>query len=128
MTRKNTLLALVLLVMSIFDTSALDIPKGTFYFDNSLTKYSVVKFVFGSYSNLESYVMSMTNEGDNLWSITIPESVTGMYRYCFAETTIPDGMHNETFPDLKDRITSRNERRTTTCELSIPVGWVFTPT
>ena len=128
MTRKNTLLALVLLVMSIFDTSALDIPKGTFYFDNSLTKYSVVKFVFGSYSNLESYVMTMTNEGDNLWSITIPETVTGMYRYCFAETTIPDGMHNETFPDLKDRITSRNERRTTTCELSIPVGWVFTPT
>ena len=128
MTKKNTLLTLVLLTLATFGASALNIPKGTFYFDNSLTKYSVVKFVFGSYSNPESYVMTMTNEGDNLWSITIPETVTGMYRYCFAETSIPDGQLNETFPDLKDRITSRNEMRTSTCELSIPVGWVFTPT
>lgn len=128
MTKKNTLLTLVLLALATFGANALNIPKGTFYFDNSLTKYSVVKFVFGSYSNHESYVMTMTNEGDNLWSITIPETVTGMYRYCFAETSIPDGQLNETFPDLKDRITSRNEMRTSTCELSIPVGWVFTPT
>lgn len=128
MTKKNTLLTLVLLALATFGASALNIPKGTFYFDNSLTKYSVVKFVFGSYSNPESYVMTMTSEGDNLWSITIPETVTGMYRYCFAETSIPDGQLNETFPDLKDRITSRNEMRTSTCELSIPVGWVFTPT
>jgi hypothetical protein len=128
MTKKNTLLTLVLLTLVTFGASALNIPKGTFYFDNSLTKYSVVKFVFGSYSNPESYVMTMTNEDDNLWSITIPETVTGMYRYCFAETSIPDGQLNETFPDLKDRITSRNEMRTSTCELSIPVGWVFTPT
>ena len=128
MTKKNTLLTLVLLALATFGASALNIPKGTFYFDNSLTKYSVVKFVFGSYSNPESYVMTMTREGDNLWSITIPETVTGMYRYCFAETSIPDGQLNETFPDLKDRITSRNEMRTSTCELSIPVGWVFTPT
>lgn len=128
MTKKNTLLTLVLLALATFGASAFNIPKGTFYFDNSLTKYSVVKFVFGSYSNPESYVMTMTNEGDNLWSITIPETVTGMYRYCFAETSIPDGQLNETFPDLKDRITSRNEMRTSTCELSIPVGWVFTPT
>ena len=128
MTKKNTLLTLVLLALATFGASALNIPKGTFYFDNSLTKYSVVKFVFGCYSNPESYVMTMTSEGDNLWSITIPETVTGMYRYCFAETSIPDGQLNETFPDLKDRITSRNEMRTSTCELSIPVGWVFTPT
>lgn len=128
MTKKNTLLTLVLLALATFGANALNIPKGTFYFDNSLTKYSVVKFVFGSYSNPESYVMTMTSEGDNLWSITIPETVTGMYRYCFAETSIPDGQLNETFPDLKDRITSRNEMRTSTCELSIPVGWVFTPT
>lgn len=128
MTKKNTLLTLVLLALATFGANALNIPKGTFYFDNSLTKYSVVKFVFGSYSNPESYVMAMTSEGDNLWSITIPETVTGMYRYCFAETSIPDGQLNETFPDLKDRITSRNEMRTSTCELSIPVGWVFTPT
>ena len=129
MTKKNILLLPMLMMLSAFTARALDIPQGTFYFDNSLTKYSVVKFVFGSYSNPESYVMSMTHEDDNLWSITIPETVTGMYRYCFAETSLADGMYNETFPDLKDRISNTlGEKRTTTCELSIPVGWVFTPT
>lgn len=129
MTKKNILLLPMLMMLSAFTAGALDIPQGTFYFDNSLTKYSVVKFVFGSYSNPESYVMSMTHEDDDLWSITIPETVTGMYRYCFAETSLVDGMYNETFPDLKDRISNTlGEKRTTTCELSIPVGWVFTPT
>ena len=102
---KNTLVTLLALIAGVFSASALDIPKGTFYFDNSLTQYSIVKFVFGSYSNPESYVMTMTNEGDNLWSITIPETVPGMYRYCFAETSLADGLYNETFPNLKDRIT-----------------------
>ncbi len=129
MTKKNILLLPMLMMLSAFTAGALDIPQGTFYFDNSLTKYSVVKFVFGSYSNPESYVMGMTHEDDDLWSITIPETVTGMYRYCFAETSLADGMYNETFPDLKDRISNTlGEKRTTTCELSIPVGWVFTPT
>lgn len=129
MTKKNILLLPMLMMLSAFTARALDIPQGTFYFDNSLTKYTVVKFVFGSYSNPESYVMGMTHEDDDLWSITIPETVTGMYRYCFAETSLADGMYNETFPDLKDRISNTlGEKRTTTCELSIPVGWVFTPT
>ena len=129
MTKKNILLLPMLMMLSAFTAGALDIPQGTFYFDNSLTKYSVVKFVFGSYSNPESYVMGMTHEDDDLWSITIPETVTGMYRYCFAETSLADGMYTETFPDLKDRISNTlGEKRTTTCELSIPVGWVFTPT
>lgn len=126
---RNTLIAFLLLTLSAFTAQALNIPKGTFYFNNSLTKYSIVKFVFGSYSNPESYVMTMTNEGDNIWSITIPETVTGMYRYCFAETSLADGLYNETFPNLKDRIShTLGEKRTATCELAIPVGWVFTPT
>ena len=129
MTKKSTFLSLLFITLSVVAAEALDIPKGTFYFDNSLTKYSIVKFIFGSYSTPESYVMTMTDEGDDLWSITIPENVTGMYRYSFAETTIPDGRLNETFPDLKDRIShTRNEKRTATSEIPIPVGWVFTPT
>ena len=89
MTKKNTLPALMLLVMSmltVISTHALDIPAGTFYYDNSLTKYATVKFIYGSYSNAESYIVTMTHEGDNLWSITMPEAVPGMYRYCFSET------------------------------------------
>ena len=47
MTKKNILLLPMLMMLSAFTARALDIPQGTFYFDNSLTKYSVVKFVFG---------------------------------------------------------------------------------
>ena len=77
---KNTLTSLLILLLGVFSAAALDIPQGTFYFDNSLTKYSVVKFVFGSYSNPESYVMTMTHEGDDLGSITTPETGTGTDR------------------------------------------------
>lgn len=129
MSSKNTLLGLLLLLVTATNATALDIPQGTFYFDNSLTKYSIVKFVFGSYSNAESYVITMTHEDNDLWSITIPETVTGMYRYTFAETSVSDGRHDESFPDLKDRISNTlGEKRTATCDLSIPVGWIFTPT
>ncbi len=130
MTKKNTLLALAtLIIMSTLTSQALDIPQGTIYFDNSLTQYSVVKFVYGSYSNPESYIVSMTHDQGNLWSVTIPETVPGMYRYCFAETSLADGRYGDTFPNLKDYISNTlKEKRTATCELSIPVGWVFTPT
>lgn len=128
MDRKSTIIFL-LAAICVIKVHALDIPKGTFYFDNSLTRYSVVKFVFGSYSNAESYVYSMTDEGNDVWSITIPETVTGMYRYTFAETSLPDGFIAETFPSLKERIShSLNEKRTATCDYTIPVGWIFTPT
>lgn len=129
MSLKNTLLGLLLIFFTAHSVTALDIPQGTFYFDNTLTQYSIVKFVFGSYSNAESYVITMTHEDGNVWSITIPETVTGMYRYTFAETSVSDGRHNETFPDLKDRISNTlGEKRTATCDLTIPVGWIFTPT
>ena len=128
MSLKNTLSWLIMLLFSAMNASALDIPQGTFYFDNSLTRYTTVKFVYGSYSNPESYVITMTHEGNDLWSITIPERVTGMYRYTFAETSLSDGLHNETFPNLKDYITNTlGEKRTATCDLAIPVGWIFTP-
>ena len=128
MSLKNTLSWLLLLLFTAMNASALDIPQGTFYFDNSLTRYTTVKFVYGSYSNPESYVITMTHEGNDLWSITIPERVTGMYRYTFAETSLSDGLHNETFPNLKDYITNTlGEKRTATCDLAIPVGWIFTP-
>ena len=91
MSLKNTLSWLLLLLFTAMNASALDIPQGTFYFDNSLTRYTTVKFVYGSYSNPESYVITMTHEGNDLWSITIPERVTGMYRYTFAETSLSDG-------------------------------------
>ena len=107
---------------------ALDIPKGTFYFDNSLTGYEQVKFVFGSDSRAETYVMSMIKESNNRWSITIPETVRNMYRYTFANTHLADGKIEKTFSTVKEEISKTyNEYRTATTDKTIIVGGTFTP-
>ena len=67
---------------------AVTIPAGTFYFDNSLTKYSQVKFVYGRDDRNESYIVSMTPHERDIWKIT------------FAATTLPDGMIANTFSTL----------------------------
>ena len=108
--------------------SALDIPKGTFYFDNSLTGYTQVKFVYGRDYQPETYVMSMTNEGNNRWSITIPETVKNIYRYTFANTHLADGKIEKTFSTVKEEISKTyNEYRTATTDKTIIVGGTFTP-
>ena len=108
---------------------ALTIPKGTFYFDNSKTRYSNVKFVYGSDSNAETYVISMTQTKDaNIWSITIAEQVENMYRYTFANTSLPDGKIDDTFSNVKEYISKTLiENRTATTDKTILVGGTFTP-
>lgn len=107
---------------------ALEIPKGAFYFDNSLTGYAKVKFVYGSDSRAETYVVSMTDEGNGLWSITIPEKVSDMYRYTFANTGLSDGKIDKTFSTVKDEISNKYyEYRTATTDKPIVVGGTYTP-
>ena len=104
------------------------IPKGTFYFDNSKTKYENVKFVYGSDSKAQTWVVSMTHESGDKWLVTFPESVENMYRYTFAATTLPDGKIDDTFPNVKEDISKvRNELRTATTGATIIVGGTFTP-
>lgn len=107
----------------------LTIPKGTFYFDNSKTRYEQVKFVYGSDTSSETYVVSMTHDTADKWSVTFEQSVENMYRYTFAATTLPDGKINDTFPNVKEDISKvRNEMRTATTDATIIVGGTFTPT
>ena len=122
------LLLLITIIFISLSAWAVDIPKGTFYFDNSLTKYSQVKFVYGSDSSTETYVISMTNVGNNRWSITIPSTVKDMYRYTFANTHLADGKINKTFSTVKEEISKTyNEYRTATTDKTIIVGGTFTP-
>jgi len=107
---------------------ALDIPKGTFYFDNSLTGYAQVKFVYGSDSRAETYIVTMTDEGNDLWSITFPEKVSDMYRYTFANTGLADGKIDKSFSAVKDEISNTYyEYRTATTDREIIVGGTYTP-
>ena len=125
--RKFLFLALLIAFVSSA-ALALDIPKGKFYFDNTKTNYSIVKFIYGSDVREECYVISMSNEGNGLWSITIPETVKNMYRYTFAATTLADGEQGKNFNTVKNDISNnRNELRTATREDEIIVGWKFTP-
>ena len=119
----------VVATLAAVGVRALDIPAGTFYFDNSLTKYSHVKFVYGADASPETHVISMTLVENNIYKVTIPQAVTNMYRYTFAETSIADGTLSETFTSVKDRISNTlNEKRTSTTDAAITIGWVFRPT
>lgn len=119
-------------LLSLFVTlnaSALVIPKGTFYFDNSKTKYTHVKFVYGSDSRKETYVVSMTHDSGNRWKITFDNEVKDMYRYTFAETSLADGKVDDTFSNVKEAIShTYNEYRTATTSATILVGGMFVPT
>lgn len=120
----------IIACMMLYITHAysLEIPKGKFYFDNSKTNYSQVKFIYGSNTREECYVVSMTHEEGSRWSVTIPATVSDMYRYTFADTSLPDGNMNQTFNTVKDNISNqRGEYRTATSEQAILVGGIFVP-
>lgn len=124
----NRFTSLVFCLLCTLFTYALTIPKGTFYFDNSKTKYTNIKFVYGSDNTNETYVVSMTHaEGDN-WKITFSEEVPNMYRYTFAATSLPDGKINNSFSNVKELISKTyNEYRTATTDATILVGGIFVP-
>ena len=125
--RRLTLLLYFLTMLSVHGW-ALTIPAGKFYFDNSLTGYTYIKFVYGSDQRQTCTVVTMQQEEGSLWSVTIPAEVTDMYRYTFAQTTLPDGEQNQNFNTVKDNISnSRNELRTATRSDAIIVGGVFVP-
>ncbi len=108
--------------------SALDIPCGTFYFDNSLTQYTHVKFVYGSDSRAETYVCSMTLDEEMRWKITFDSSQPDFYRYTFAETSLPDGRIDSTFSVVKEHISKTlAENRTATTDAAIMAGYIFVP-
>ena len=121
-------LLLPCLLLDALQGLAVDIPKGTFYFDNSRTRYPTVKFTYGTNDPTVSYIVQMTDEGDNIWSITFDEAVPNMYRYFFSGTSMEVGTWQMSFYDLKEYVSKTlNEYRTATCDYPIPVGAVFTP-
>lgn len=125
---KKSLLLSFLLFLVVISVSALDIPAGKYYFDNSKTMYSNVKFVYGSNTRAECYVIQMTNEGDNIWSVTLAETASDMYRYTFAETSLADGNQGDNFNNVKDNISNvRNEKRTATRGDEVITGGIFVP-
>lgn len=112
----------------VFITSfALTIPKGKIYFDNSKTKFETVSFAYGPGDAVGTVLVSMTNEGNDVWSYDIPSNIRNIYRYIFLETELEDGTYNYTFPDFKELISSRGEIRTATTDKEIKSNYIFVP-
>ena len=127
--RRSRLTATLLTFLIAFQAQALDIQKGTYYFDNSLTQYALPKFVYGSNSPAITHVVSMTREEGDRWSVTFTETVTGIYRYIVAATSMADGTYAQPFTEVKDHISlTLDEPRTITSDRAMPPGWVYTPT
>ena len=120
--KKSLLLLLTLLVAAT--TFAVDIPKGTFYYDNSITKFETVKFAYGDRDAKGTVLVTLTHQGNDIWSYTVPSTVKDVYRYIFLETALQDGVHNYTFSEFKDMVAlERDEIRTATTDKTITSGF-----
>lgn len=120
-------LALYILLLCSLAASALTIPQGTLYFDNSKTNYSKVSFVYGSDQMTVTYVLAMTQDG-NKWRVDIPETVSNMYRFTFAGGELNAGTYNQSFTDFKEYVSKTlNLLRTATSESQMNAGDIFVP-
>ncbi|MBR6017473.1 MAG: CotH kinase family protein [Paludibacteraceae bacterium] len=122
----RTLITYLFLLCAVA-ASALTIPQGTLYFDNSRTRYQAVRFVYGSDQRPETYALIMTQDG-NKWRVEIPQTVTDMYRFTFVGGNIPEGRYNQNFNSFKDSISHQaNLQRTATSEAQMQAGDIFVP-
>ena len=123
---KSKILLVVLLFVSAV-SYALNIPKGTIYFDNSKTAYQSVRFVYGSDTNAKTYVLEMKKDG-NVWSVQIPNAVNNMYRFTFVGSAVRTGTFNQTFSNYKDSISNKlSLYRTATSSAQMNANDIFVP-
>ena len=114
--------------MAISTCIAVNMPKGTIYYDNSKTNFSTVKLAYG-YEDANSGVIlvTMTKGDNNIWSYNFSRRVSNVYRYTFVETSLADKTYKQTFSEFKDEITNRGEIRTATTDKTITSGYIFVP-
>ncbi|MBQ2541416.1 MAG: CotH kinase family protein [Paludibacteraceae bacterium] len=116
-----------LLLLWAVAASALTIPQGTLYFDNSRTAYSNVQFVYGSEQPATTYVLPMTLDG-NKWRVDIPQEVKNMYRFTFVGGELAQGTYEQSFSDFKEYVSKTlNLFRTATSEAQPAAGDIFVP-
>lgn len=124
---KRTIAILFSIPCCILYAWGLTIPQGTLYFDNSKTRYSTVKFVYGRDDIQKTYVLDMTNDGQK-WAVTIAQSEYDIYRFTFVGGDIEAGTYEQRFSDFKEYVShTRNINRTATSEAQMQAGDIFVP-
>lgn len=125
---KKLLLLLTIAFAAVTTCSAVEIPRGTIYYDNSVTNFEFVKFVYGFSSDSKgSIVVDMTKGENNVWSCNINRSVKNVERYFFSGTKLSAGTYEEKIGTFKDYIVERGEIRTATSEVSFRNEYIFVP-
>lgn len=122
---KKITLVLLFVTVAITELLALNIPAGTYYYDNSKTRYSTVKFVYGTNDPAVCNIIQMTEENDNIWKLDIPTTINNSYRYFFSNTSYAVGIVNKSFNTLKDEIPNRGENRTATIWDEMTNGYIY---
>lgn len=127
--KKILLLFVAVLVAISTCSAALNIPRGTIYYDNSVTNFEFVKFVYGYENTTQgSIVVSMTKGENNVWSYTFDRNVRNVERYFFSGTKLSDGTYNQTISTFKDYIVNdRGETRTATFTSTFRTNYIFVP-
>ena len=127
--KKILLLFVAVLVAISTCSAALNIPRGTIYYDNSVTNFEFVKFVYGYENTTQgSIVVSMTKGENNVWSYTFGSNVRNVERYFFSGTKISDGTYKQEISTFKDYIVNdRKEIRTATLTNTFRTNYIFVP-
>lgn len=113
----------------ISSLKALNIGSGTYYFDNSKTKYTTIQFLYGTDSPASHTLINLTKNSGDIWEFTIPNNQNNVYRYCFCSTNLPVGTFNTMgFSDMKEYVSKTLVvNRTATTDAEMFVGGTFTP-
>lgn len=110
---RNIITSLMLLLLPVV-AGAVTVPAGTYHFDNSLTAYTTVKFVYGNDAENRTTIVELTKGDGNLWTFVINATAEGQTHYFFTDTTLPTGVRSEKVTTVKDYIITRGEHRTQT--------------
>ncbi len=127
MKKLTSSLALFIVSLYGFTALAVNIPMGTFYFDNSRTKYQTVSFVYGAEADEKPVkVRNMEKVEGDIWRITFTEAVPRQYRYFFTNFDVETTLYFS-FNEVKDLLVEQGYYRTATTNDAIPVNYIFTP-
>ena len=126
---RKSILSLILCLTSVVYSVALNITAGTYYFDNSKTKYSNVQFLYGTDNPASHTLVNLSKKDGDIWELAIPNTANNMYRYCFCATNLTTGTFtNMGFSDMTEYVSKTLiVNRTATTDAAMIVGGTYTP-
>ena len=121
-------LMLMLILMCVGTTSALDLMPGNYFFDNSKLHFSQVKMIVGNVTlaNKFTRVYDMTQITDHdWWQATIDAKVNNATYFVFAETDVASGIYDTTLSMFLDSLYEANNDhlRRTSLKSKISIDW-----